>query len=179
MTGLLPIMISIAVNAAIIVPMATYDEMTAAGVELKLAQPTARKAPGRRTAGRSTGRRRSSRRGRPVVMYKCSECKKDFEFDPRTARGDERDMMDPGMGMGMGNVDCPKCGAKKSGQMMIRCPNTDCGKYYVSAQVTHEQKMMRGEAKRGEAPPKDICPYCKTDRMEWYRKNRRRGRRRR
>ena len=178
MTGLLPIMISIAANAAIVVPMATYEDMVAAGVELKVARPTARRAPGRRIAGRSAGRR-SSRRGRLAIMYKCSECKKDFEFDPRKAAPDEHEMMGPGMGMGMGNVDCPECGAKKSGQMMIVCPNTDCGKHYVSARTDYDRKRMRGEVKRDEAPPKDICPHCKTDRMEWHRANRRRRGRRR
>ena len=171
MTGLLPIMISIAANAAIVVPMATYEDMLAAGIVLKVSQPTGRRAPGRRTVSRATGGR-SSRRNRPKVMYKCSECKKEFQFDPQKAGGNERDMMD--MGMGMGNVDCPECNAKKSGQMMIVCPNTDCGKHYVSAYMIYEQKMMRGGGNRNEAPPKDICPHCKTDRIEWYRKNRRR-----
>ena len=173
---MLSIMLSITANAALVVPVETYVEMRAAGVELKIARPIPRRARGRRVARRASRGRSSRRAARRKMMYHCTECNKDFEFDPRKAMRSGRGMMGPGMGMGISNVDCPLCGAKKSGRMMIRCPNPDCGKYYVSPRMEYDRKMMRGEVKRGEAPPKDICPHCDTDRMKWYREHRRRGR---
>ena len=90
-------------------------------------------------------------------MFKCSvaECGHEFEFDFRTMSPED---MDPEMGpmgpMGMGvmHPDCPKCGEKKSGDPMVRCPNPKCEKYYVSDSLPWGE-MNDGRGARPDGPP--------------------------
>jgi len=59
-------------------------------------------------------------------------------------------------------VDCPKCGAKDSAVLMIPCPN--CGNFYVPpSAAAASQPAARA--------PRDICPYCGTDRRQWIREH--------
>jgi len=60
-------------------------------------------------------------------------------------------------------IDCPKCRAKGSCILMVRCPQ--CGKYFVP------DSHRYGFAERRRRRVRDVCPYCKTDRAEWFRKH--------
>lgn len=110
---------------------------------------------------------RKSARGRAKLMFQCSECDAVFELDPKTISRKDMGPEMGAMGMGIMRPDCPKCGAKKSGQPMVQCPK--CKKYYVSPRLNWNEITARGGRPEGD-PPKDICPYCGTDRVEWYRK---------
>jgi ribosomal protein L32 len=101
------------------------------------------------------------------VFYFCQKCKQKFKPDPNSLA--ELEMYAP---MGIMRLDCPLCGAKKSAVPMVKCPN--CGEYYVSPQLAYEEQMMMGRDLSNVQMPKDICPHCGTDRMQWYREHRRR-----
>lgn len=95
--------------------------------------------------------------GDPVAHFQCQVCKKEW-----TSRFDEL----PEGAVGPGGIeralDCPLCGAKNSSLHMTKCVNPDCGKYFVPAV--------------GESPMdprvRPVCPYCKTDQLEWRRQER-------
>ena len=101
-------------------------------------------------------------------MYFCKKCNQEFELKP--------DAMPPEMEYGGGpemenwKPDCPTCNDKKQVVPMVKCPQ--CKKYYVSPRQEYDEKMSRGQDMTGVEPPKDICPHCKTDRMQWYRNRR-------
>ncbi|HUT56542.1 MAG TPA: hypothetical protein VNA25_01570 [Phycisphaerae bacterium] len=67
-------------------------------------------------------------------------------------------------------VDCPKCGQKACCWRAIHCPA--CKKFYISQSEKARVEAMR--AGRGEPEGVvDVCPYCRTNLLEWYRKHRR------
>ena len=90
--------------------------------------------------------------GEDGVRYRCGSCGHEFVVSVETLRQQSREMGPAGPGTrGFAVLDCPDCGAKKGARRMVKCPA--CGKHYV--------------------PPdpgagKDICPHCKTDRIQWY-----------
>ena len=61
-------------------------------------------------------------------------------------------------------TDTAAQGAEQSAVLMTQCPN--CKEYYVSPMAADPEAFMRG----GEMP-RDVCPHCGTDRMEWYKEN--------
>ena len=112
------------------------------------------------------------------AMYKCEACSKEFEVDYSKQSPEERlGMMEMGPGM-MKMPNCPLCGAKESGLPMVRCPKTDCLKYYVGESAEFHKRMAAGDFDPGMEQPRDICPHCGTDRMKWYKEHRKRRRRR-
>lgn len=114
----------------------------------------------------------SARRPPLRPMYKCKQC--GHEFEPAEDKR-PKDMMMMGPGMMPFRADCPKCGKKKCSVRMARCPH--CEKYYISPRMDFDERMMQGEIEQGEEPPADICAHCKTDRIQWYRDNRKRKKR--
>ena len=104
-------------------------------------------------------------------MYKCmiEDCGHEFELTQQDAQR-PKDMMMMGPGMMSFKADCPKCQNKECCVRMAKCPS--CEKYYVSPRLDFDDRMMRGEIEQGEEPPPDICPHCQTDRIQWYRDNR-------
>ena len=101
------------------------------------------------------------------MHFECTKCQHQF-----TKRPDELSQGGPeGMGfeeMGMAQLDCPKCGEKKSCLPMVKCPK--CGEYYLGESTKQQAALLKAPvpSKRPE-PLRDICPHCKQDRMEWYR----------
>jgi len=105
--------------------------------------------------------------GPPVLRFKCSKCGHEWEKDMSQMEPDNPEFM-MGPGGYMAAQDCPACKEKATGDQMVQCPNPDCKKWYVSEQMKFERRMMMGQATPEEQPPKDICPYCGTDRVDWY-----------
>ena len=62
--------------------------------------------------------------------------------------------LDQSVLMGLGRVDCPKCGRKQCSYRMTLCPVPTCKKYYVSPMTLDPM---------GSTGAKKICPHCKTD----------------
>jgi len=77
--------------------------------------------------------------------------------------------------MGIIQLDCPKCKAKKSCLPMVKCPK--CKKFYLAestkqqvAQIQTPPPPSGGQVKPAKPITiKDVCPHCGQDRMEWYR----------
>ena len=103
-------------------------------------------------------------KGRRIPEYVCDQCGKHFTLareqfaeqipDERITRTDPA---------AVGRPHCPLCQARHSGLTTVRCPK--CGKAYAPP-----GQGSPGPARADE--PKDICPYCKTDRSQWYRDHR-------
>ena len=102
-------------------------------------------------------------------MFKCMMAECGYEFEATADQRPGPGIMPDGRGL-IPRLDCPKCGEKECCATMFRCPN--CEKYYVSARADYNERLMRGEVAVDEQPPADICSYCQTDRIEWYRANR-------
>jgi len=90
------------------------------------------------------------------MHFVCSKC--GHEFVKEFSELDGRQQNTPVASL---RVDCPACGAKGSGIAAVACPN--CGAYYVPASHSDPAAKAAGRAR-------DICPKCKTDRDEWFRK---------
>ena len=105
-------------------------------------------------------------------MYKCLKCGYEFEVDPKNSPAMK--MLDT-PGKGTPRIDCPKCGAKESCLPMVRCPDPKCGKYFVSPRLDYNDRAMRGQVGPNEEAPKEICPYCQTDRLQWWKEHRKKG----
>ena len=116
------------------------------------------------------------------MHFQCTACGHEF-----TKSGQEMEKIMPTAlmpEMGLLQVDCPKCGKKESCLMQTKCPN--CGKYYLSDMMVANAKAFedaKAAAKAsGQDPstvmpvfptaegqqPKDVCPHCGTDRVQWY-----------
>ena len=105
-------------------------------------------------------------------MYFCEVCEKEFEIDYSKQSPEERlGMMEMGPGM-MKLPDCPLCGATEAGLPMVKCPNTECEKYYVGESADFHKRMAAGEMGMDQEQPRDICPHCGTDRIQWYKDHR-------
>jgi len=99
------------------------------------------------------------------MPYKCLQCQHEFtvtkDYFRRLAQsGDSEE--NPALSQ---YIDCPACKARHSAGMMIRCPA--CGKFYVPWTVSAAFDAQMGRPPRTDT--KDVCPYCKTDRNQWYR----------
>lgn len=105
---------------------------------------------------------------RPDMMFQCAECDEVFKVDPKDMPRMDREAM---MEMSAFHPDCPKCNAEEAGLPMVRCPNEDCKKYYVSPRLEWDEMSVRGGRPPAGEGPLDICPHCDTDRLKWYRKN--------
>ena len=72
-------------------------------------------------------------------------------------------------GMTQPLADCPKCGEKLSAWIAMRCPDPECGTYYVS-----EVRVVAYEARQAGRPaPTEVrheCPKCGMSPTEWYRR---------
>jgi Zn ribbon nucleic-acid-binding protein len=84
--------------------------------------------------------------------------------------------------MGIVQLDCPKCGAKKSCLAMVKCPK--CEKFFLAESTKQQVAQMQlppprpgGQATPPPKPVRDICPHCGQDRMEWYREKYRKKKR--
>jgi hypothetical protein len=104
-----------------------------------------------------------------ALYFKCARCGHEFEMTPKefddflTALR-ARDRASASL------VHCPKCGGRHSCAIMTRCPQ--CGKRYVPYGVENAVKMARGEPT--PAGTADVCPHCKTDIAEYWRRRSRR-----
>ncbi len=125
------------------------------------------------------GKRRVNYEPKDMHFF-CMETEKEFVLTPddikklvkkkedgQDAMGPMGPMMGPGM-MGFDMfVESPYTN-KKTGVAMRECPNPSCKKYYVPEHI----KAMYYE----EAPTKEqmqtVCPHCRTNLREWYKKNR-------
>ena len=58
-------------------------------------------------------------------------------------------------------LDCPACGAQRAGVPMVQCPR--CKKLYVP-------HSMAASADGRPRSAGEICPHCKTDRIEWWKR---------
>ncbi|MCK4625340.1 MAG: hypothetical protein KAV00_08525 [Phycisphaerae bacterium] len=104
--------------------------------------------------------------GKP--MFKCVECKKEWEIEPEEASKFNREMeRDTGRERGDTPIgwDCPKCNKEGCVFLMIQCPK--CKKYFLSKRYTDTAAFVK-------AGRRDICPECDTDVHEWYKEHRRR-----
>ena len=103
----------------------------------------------------------------PTEMhFQCLKCKAEFELKPEEIpQPSEQAMYGPESMF----IDCPKCGAKQSCLPMVQCPNPDCKKWYLP-EATKFYAMNPAAAPTEEL--KDVCPFCNTDRIQWYREHR-------
>lgn len=104
-----------------------------------------------------------------ALFFKCAHCRHEFQMTPKEFDGflttlRSRDRASASL------VHCPKCGGKHSCAMMVRCPN--CGKRYVPYGVQNAVKITRGEPT--PAGTADVCPHCKTNIAEYWRRQSRR-----
>ncbi len=102
---------------------------------------------------------------RGKAMFYCITCEKEFEYKPDLSKtGSEEDMMmmmDP-----MTRPDCPFGDEDCYVVPMMRCPNTDCKKYFVSPAQEWNELMESGQQPEGDRPD-EVCPHCKTNVREW------------
>jgi hypothetical protein len=113
------------------------------------------------THGRSSKDTVPARNEQPC--YFCARCRKEFTLtpeaysrqapDPETAARDRSAARRP---------HCPLCGARHSGWLMVTCP--ECGKPYLPIGAMPGDAATAGRTR-------DVCPHCKTDRGEWYRRH--------
>ena len=113
--------------------------------------------------------------------FKCQACSNEFILSSKDMEKVMPTALMPEMGLLQ--VDCPKCGKKESSLMMTKCPS--CSKYYLSQMMVANAKAFeeakaaaRAEGKdpstvmpilpSADQQPKDVCPYCQTDRVQWY-----------
>jgi len=103
-------------------------------------------------ASDSTGQASADRR----LHFQCERCGHQFVKELS-----EQELASTAVDPRVFRIDCPKCGAKGSCILMVRCPQ--CGKYFLPD--SHRYGLSERQRRR----PRDICPYCKTDRAEWFR----------
>ena len=92
------------------------------------------------------------------LRAKCLQCDHEWDIEPDQIQEFGEGMMDDMRGM-----DCPKCGAKSSAFLMVRCPEPECGKFYMSKRFTDPEAA-------GGFMVRDVCPHCGTNLVEWYKK---------
>ena len=56
-------------------------------------------------------------------------------------------------------VDCPFCGAKRAAVLTVQCPK--CHKWFIPGAYLDPAGKRAGRVK-------DVCPYCHTDRDQWF-----------
>ena len=100
------------------------------------------------------------------VHFKCMACKREF-----VKRAREMTLAELNANPANLRVDCPYCGAKRAAVPMVRCPNPKCRKWFVPASYLDPAGKRAGRVK-------DICPYCQTDRDQWFREYYRKHRKR-
>ncbi|KPK79796.1 MAG: hypothetical protein AMJ81_12755 [Phycisphaerae bacterium SM23_33] len=98
--------------------------------------------------------------------YKCGLCGHELVKTPQelvaeAAGGEVVDEEDPRFMIG-----CPACKGKRCCGQMVKCP--ECGKHFVPFEFVKSSAEPRAVA-LGRA--NNVCPRCKTDRVEWYRKD--------
>ena len=132
--------------------LAAPKEPTTAPGKQRAAQPQRRQPPARATD----------------LHLACTKCGHQFtkSFRGLAQGGPEEGVFEE---MGIVQLDCPKCAAKKCCLPMVKCPK--CGKHYLGESIKQKAALLKGPAPPGRTKPvRDICPHCKQDRMEWLRK---------
>ena len=112
----------------------------------------------------SSGSRSGADLSKDLLHFKCTQTQCGHEltithsdlFRPPGMAGPDDITIGP-----YGRPNCPQCKAQDSGLPMVKCPNPDCGKYYIADTMKYSEAVRRGVDVR------DICPYCKTDRAKW------------
>ena len=106
--------------------------------------------------------------GRVQMRFQCTECQ--HEWAPALEDMAERELLimrETGT-----HLKCPECG-EQAGLPMTQCPQ--CEKWYISPTMLFiaEQGLSDESPGARAEPPKDVCPHCGTDRIEWYLEQRR------
>ncbi|MFW6132354.1 MAG: hypothetical protein ACOC8F_00550 [Planctomycetota bacterium] len=103
--------------------------------------------------------------------FQCQACGHEWsvtpaELEQMEAPPEEMMMMGPDQLM-----ECPEC-HEHAGMPMRQCLN--CEKWYVSPQTKFWIRAYGPSGGEGlpEEEPKDICPHCGTDQVEWRREHR-------
>jgi hypothetical protein len=98
----------------------------------------------------------------------CLETQQEFVLDPKEMRSEEMMPMDPMDGL----VYSPFT-KERTAVMMTQCPN--CKKWFVPDYLK-DALEQRGTSPMMMLPPDMdsalVCPYCKTDIIQWYRDHR-------
>jgi hypothetical protein len=89
------------------------------------------------------------------MHFRCESCKAEFVRPTEDLTLREKNTLPAYL-----RIDCPQCEAKRCCIPMVKCPK--CGKYFVP-------ESYRNPAGKRAGTVKDVCPYCQTDRDEWYR----------
>ncbi len=92
------------------------------------------------------------------ARVKCLKCGEEWMIDSDEMGNFMRESRDRAGGRSMGG-DCPKCQAKGTVYIMIKCPK--CGTYYMPKKATDPLGAATGEAR-------DVCPKCGTDYVKWF-----------
>ncbi len=101
---------------------------------------------------------KSSKSPLPVSPHvKCSKCGQEWVIERKEIGQFLKEA--PGRPGRLMGVDCPRCLAKGTVHIMIKCPK--CGKYYLPIRVTKPGEYATGKAK-------DVCPHCGTDYVQWH-----------
>jgi len=110
--------------------------------------------------------------GDMLLHFKCEKCGHEFTKKPSDRPEPTPEMFGPSFSV----TDCPKCGGEKCAYLMIKCPN--CGKYYVSESHKAMVKALESPDFRKAHTPavRDVCPYCKVDRIDFYREKQKKKR---
>jgi hypothetical protein len=98
----------------------------------------------------------------PSPHFQCEACRHEFVVDRKAIPAEAFDKA--GLDPNLVRLDCPQCKQRGSAVRMIRCPA--CGEHYVSESARGGQGAPSGQVAR------DVCPSCGVDRLEWYRRHR-------
>ena len=105
------------------------------------------------------GDQKTTTKGREI-RYQClnPECAHEFEPPPEESRERLERLDDPDS-----RIECPKCG-EISAVQMSRCPDPECGKWFVSDFDRNPEEY------RGGKRPRQKCPHCGLDIRKWLQK---------
>lgn len=92
---------------------------------------------------------------------KCLKCNAEWTITQKEAANFNRETEMGGATVGR---YCEKCKTDNAVFLMNRC--FKCKKYYLSKRITDPEAFIKGGKK-------EICPFCGTDQVKWYREHRR------
>ena len=114
--------------------------------------------------------------GAQAMQFECTAegCGHQFTKSFEELNKERPEIMAEEMEGGTLRLDCPKCGTKRSALPMVACPK--CKKHFLleSTRMLADLQDDVGPASENQQRPdlsqaKDVCPHCGQDRIEWYR----------